>query len=144
MPAPTKGAGESVKGSPVVSGAATGTPITQSAPDGRNEARFKRIIERLEKARQEAQNTQNWVSVDIVAAQNWRLRVAINPGGTPALILQAPSLRNRLVIASEEAIDAILTVLTTFKNDDELKRATFTFLEKYGYRPRRTATYVID
>jgi len=100
------------------------------------ETRFQRVIRIVDEAVNKAKETRDWVTVDLVEVNNWRLRININPSGIPALVLQAPSLRNRLVLRDEEAIRTVIDILQSFLDDRELKDAVFSALAKHGFRPR--------
>jgi len=128
---------------PGKTGAASGEAPAPTTPSkgvepraSTKETRYQRIIKTIDEAVEQAKTIRDWVTLDIIEVNNWRLRVNINPSGIPALVLQAPSLRNRLVLRDEEAIRTVIDVLTTFLEDEELKKAVFAALSKHGFRPR--------
>jgi len=107
-----------------------------AAPQNEAESRFKAVLAKLERAREQATQTKQFASVRLISVNNYTLQVSITPDGTPALVLVSPNLRNRFVFANEEVIDAVMQLLQAFKNDSDLKHAVFTFLSKYGRQPK--------
>jgi len=141
MPGPTRkprnrGASNGA-GQPPTSGVTT--PEEVKAP---TETLYQRVIKVVDEAVEQARKHKDWISIDLMSYNNWRLRINVNPSGQPALILQAPSLRNRLVLKDEEAIRTIVKLLSEFLENEELKRGVFVALSRHGFKPRRRGVVI--
>jgi len=106
------------------------------------QTRFNKIITTIDTAVKEATSTQQWVSVDLISIEGYRLTINVSPNGTPALTLISPSLKNRFVFKDEETIRIVAQIVQEFINDKELKEATFAVLSKHGWGERNSKTKV--
>ena len=95
------------------------------------------LVKEWEARREAAMAAKRFDNIDLIEYNGYRLTISINPDGNAALVLVSPRLSNRFVIADETVINYIIAILQAFKEREELRRATWTFLSKYG----RITTY---
>jgi hypothetical protein len=107
-----------------------------NTPQTQGESRFKSVLGKLEQAREQALERKEFATVRLVNVNGYALQVSVTPDGVPALVLVSPNLRNRFVIANEDVLNDIAKLIEAFKADNELKRAVFGFMSKYGRQPK--------
>jgi len=112
--------------------------VKKTEKKAQEQTRFNKIVTTIDKAIDEAMTNGQWVSVDLVAIDGYRLTINISPRGVPALTLVSPSLRNRFVIKDEETIKIVMELFNTFINDKELKEAVFAGLSAHGWGQKTT------
>jgi hypothetical protein len=100
------------------------------------------LLKEWEARREQAIQAKDFDTIDLIEYDGYKLSISINPAGTAALVLISPRLSNRFVIADDTVVDYILAVLQTFKERDDVRRAVWTFIRKYGrttkgYKPSK-------
>jgi hypothetical protein len=100
------------------------------------------LLKEWEQRRENAMQAKDFDSIDLIEYDGYRLTISINPNGSAALVLVSPRLSNRFVIADETVVDYLIAILQTFKERDEVRRAAWAFIRKYGrttkgYKPSK-------
>jgi hypothetical protein len=90
------------------------------------------LLKEWEMRREQAMQARDFDTIDLIEYDGYKLSISINPAGTAALVLISPRLSNRFVIADETVVDYILAILNTFKERDDVRRAVWMFIRKYG------------
>jgi hypothetical protein len=115
---------------------------TQAAQPSTQPNTVAELVREWEQRREAAMQAKDFDTIDLIEYDGYRLSISINPSGTAALVLISPRLKNRFVIADETVVDYILAILNTFKERDDVRRAVWMFIRKYGrttkgYKPSK-------